>query len=171
MCGRYRLSGRKEILAEHFDADFEYLDWEPRYNIAHTQSVPVIRSDQNSKRRVSLMRWGLIPRLGDRSEDWRSNDQCEIRDGCGQAAVPRPTTDAALSGSGGRFLRMVAFWQAEAALLLRRRRRGDLRLRGPVGSLASTAWCGGRYLHDPDHDRESPPGRRARPYAGHPPAR
>jgi putative SOS response-associated peptidase YedK len=61
MCGRYRLSRRKEILAEHFDADFFEVDWEPRYNIAPTQSVPVIRRDGNGRMlRGSLMRWGLI---------------------------------------------------------------------------------------------------------------
>jgi putative SOS response-associated peptidase YedK len=32
MCGRYRLSRRKQILAEHFDAPFDD-DWVPRYNI------------------------------------------------------------------------------------------------------------------------------------------
>jgi len=62
MCGRYRLSRRKEILAEHFDTNFDDLDWEPRYNIAPTQSVPVIRHDeQGTTLRASLMRWGLIP--------------------------------------------------------------------------------------------------------------
>jgi putative SOS response-associated peptidase YedK len=37
-------------------------DWSPRYNIAPTQPVPVIR--QNPKepiRELSLMCWGLIP--------------------------------------------------------------------------------------------------------------
>lgn len=62
MCGRYRLSRRKEVLAEHFGADFEDLDWEPRYNIAPTQSVPVIRRDDRGPTlHASLMRWGLIP--------------------------------------------------------------------------------------------------------------
>jgi putative SOS response-associated peptidase YedK len=42
MCGRYRLSRRKQMLAEHSDADFADLDWEPRYNIAPTQPVLVI---------------------------------------------------------------------------------------------------------------------------------
>lgn len=62
MCGRYRLSRRKEVLSEQFGADVSDLDWEPRYNIAPTQPVPVIR--QNPKERLrecSLMRWGLIP--------------------------------------------------------------------------------------------------------------
>jgi putative SOS response-associated peptidase YedK len=34
MCGRYRLSRRKQIIAEHFDAVPFEDDWEPRYNIA-----------------------------------------------------------------------------------------------------------------------------------------
>src|SRR5438445_12441259 len=62
MCGRYRLSRRKQILEEHFDNISSEEDWSPRYNIAPTQSVPVIR--QNPKepiRELSLVRWGLIP--------------------------------------------------------------------------------------------------------------
>src|SRR6202051_806505 len=62
MCGRYRLSRRKQIIEEHFDSVSRDEDWSPRYNIAPTQPVPVIR--QNPKepvRQLSLMRWGLIP--------------------------------------------------------------------------------------------------------------
>lgn len=62
MCGRYRLSRRKQIIEEHFDAVSGEEDWAPRYNIAPTQPVAVIR--QNPKepvRELSLMRWGLIP--------------------------------------------------------------------------------------------------------------
>jgi putative SOS response-associated peptidase YedK len=62
MCGRYRLSRRAEAFAKYFHADYEGLDWKPRYNIAPTQLVPVIRQDaRESVRRASLMRWGLIP--------------------------------------------------------------------------------------------------------------
>ena len=62
MCGRYRLSRRKQILAEHFGADPFDDDWEPRYNIAPTQSVPVIRQHPKEPvRQISLMKWGLIP--------------------------------------------------------------------------------------------------------------
>jgi putative SOS response-associated peptidase YedK len=62
MCGRYRLSRRKQIVEEYFDSVSVEQDWSPRYNIAPTQSVPVIR--QNPKepvRELSLVRWGLIP--------------------------------------------------------------------------------------------------------------
>ena len=62
MCGRYRLSRRKQIIAEHFDASSDEQDWIPRYNIAPTQPVPVVRQHPKEPRRVlSLMRWGLIP--------------------------------------------------------------------------------------------------------------
>jgi len=62
MCGRYRLSRRAEILASYFYAEYEGMDWEPRYNIAPTQTVPVIRQDPREPvRRASLMRWGLVP--------------------------------------------------------------------------------------------------------------
>jgi putative SOS response-associated peptidase YedK len=61
MCGRYRLSRRKQIIAEYFDATPFDDDWEPRYNIAPSQPVPVIRQTANSTRKLSLMRWGLIP--------------------------------------------------------------------------------------------------------------
>jgi putative SOS response-associated peptidase YedK len=62
VCGRYRLSRRKQILEEHFACVSDEPDWTPRYNIAPTQPIPVIR--QNTKepiRELSLMLWGLIP--------------------------------------------------------------------------------------------------------------
>src|SRR5579863_10107256 len=62
MCGRYRLSRRKQIIEEHFDAVSGAEDWTPRYNIAPTQPVPVIRQNPREPRReLSLLRWGLIP--------------------------------------------------------------------------------------------------------------
>jgi putative SOS response-associated peptidase YedK len=62
MCGRYRLSRRKQIIAEHFETQPWDEDWNPWFNIAPTQPIPVIR--QNPKepiRELSLVRWGLIP--------------------------------------------------------------------------------------------------------------
>jgi putative SOS response-associated peptidase YedK len=60
MCGRYRLSRRKELLAEYFDAEYSDLDWEPRYNIAPTQPVATVRQ-VGASRILSSLRWGLIP--------------------------------------------------------------------------------------------------------------
>ena len=62
MCGRYRLSRRKQLVEEYFDSVSDLEDWTPRYNIAPTQPIPIIR--QNPKepvRELSLVRWGLIP--------------------------------------------------------------------------------------------------------------
>jgi putative SOS response-associated peptidase YedK len=62
MCGRYRLSRRKQIIEEHFDTLSGEENWAPRYNIAPTQPVPVIRQHpKEPNRTLSLMRWGLIP--------------------------------------------------------------------------------------------------------------
>jgi putative SOS response-associated peptidase YedK len=62
MCGRYRLSKRKQIIEENFDTVDWQDNWSPRYNIAPTQTVPVIRQHpKESVCQLSLMGWGLIP--------------------------------------------------------------------------------------------------------------
>ncbi len=62
MCGRYRLSRRKQIVEEYFDIGDWQDDWSPRYNIAPTQPVPVIRQHPKEPlRQVAFMKWGLIP--------------------------------------------------------------------------------------------------------------
>ena len=62
MCGRYRLSRRKQIIEEYFDAADWQDDWNPRYNIAPIQPVPVIRQHPKEPiRQISLMKWGLVP--------------------------------------------------------------------------------------------------------------
>jgi putative SOS response-associated peptidase YedK len=58
MCGRYRLS-RKDRFAQYFEVD-PFENFEPRYNIAPTQPVTVVRRAGNA-RDLATMRWGLIP--------------------------------------------------------------------------------------------------------------
>lgn len=61
MCGRYRLSRRKQAIEEYFEAAGE-VEWEPRYNIAPSQMIGVIRQDAaKPDRHFSLVRWGLVP--------------------------------------------------------------------------------------------------------------
>ena len=56
------MSRRKQIIEEHFDTADWQDDWSPRYNIAPTQSVPVIRQHPKKPvRELALMKWGLIP--------------------------------------------------------------------------------------------------------------
>jgi putative SOS response-associated peptidase YedK len=66
MCGRFTLRTPPAVLIEHFDLDLrgdqQLTLFDPRYNIAPTQDVVVIRADEASGRRsVSSMRWGLVP--------------------------------------------------------------------------------------------------------------
>ena len=61
MCGRYRLTAKERYLRDHFGLD-EDLSWAPRWNIAPTQPVPIIRQHpKEPKRTFGLVRWGLIP--------------------------------------------------------------------------------------------------------------
>src|SRR5271166_2598471 len=61
MCGRYRLTAKEHYLRDYFGLDGD-LSWTPRWNIAPTQTVPVVRQDRKGpKRTLALLRWGLIP--------------------------------------------------------------------------------------------------------------
>ena len=59
MCGRYALTSPPAVIAERF-----HLLWtpevEPHYNIAPSQTVPVVRETRQG-RELAFLRWGLIP--------------------------------------------------------------------------------------------------------------
>src|ERR1700722_5799473 len=60
--GRYRLSRRKQLIEEYFETAPWDDDWSPRFNIAPTQQIPVIRQHPKEPvRQIVIMRWGLIP--------------------------------------------------------------------------------------------------------------
>jgi putative SOS response-associated peptidase YedK len=65
MCGRYSLRKPTREIAGEFDlADVPELP--PRYNIAPTQDVPVVRlAPDRQRREFGLLRWGLIPSWAD----------------------------------------------------------------------------------------------------------
>jgi putative SOS response-associated peptidase YedK len=70
MCGRYRLSRRKQIIEEQFDSADWQDDWSPRYNIAPTQFIPVIRQHPKEPiRQLSTMLWGLVPHWSKSASD------------------------------------------------------------------------------------------------------
>ena len=61
MCGRYTLRVSPAELAEIFGV-LNSIEWSPRYNIAPTQTVAAVRSnEQGSGRELALLKWGLIP--------------------------------------------------------------------------------------------------------------
>src|SRR5438445_8433846 len=61
MCGRATLSTPPEELAELFGLD-EVPDLEPRYNIAPSQTIAILRAfPQRPGRRIELVQWGYVP--------------------------------------------------------------------------------------------------------------
>lgn len=60
MCGRFTLRSPGNLIIEQFDLDFQgdLKDLVPRYNIAPTQSVPIVRG---ADRQLGFLHWGLVP--------------------------------------------------------------------------------------------------------------
>lgn len=61
MCGRYTLSTSPQDLTEHFGLDGVPEQLAPRYNIAPSQAVAIVREVAGLGRRLEMARWGLIP--------------------------------------------------------------------------------------------------------------
>jgi len=60
MCSRYSLTSPPEAVRAYF-ATRNGLDFPPRYNIAPTQPVLIVRRSLAGAREQHLVRWGLIP--------------------------------------------------------------------------------------------------------------
>jgi putative SOS response-associated peptidase YedK len=60
MCGRYTLATPDEVIAELFDLP-EPPCLAPRWNIAPTQPVAVVRTGDTGERELASLHWGLIP--------------------------------------------------------------------------------------------------------------
>ena len=59
MCGRYTVTATPEVLRALFRYE-EQPNFPPRFNIAPTQPIAVVRL-MDGKRQFALMRWGLLP--------------------------------------------------------------------------------------------------------------
>jgi putative SOS response-associated peptidase YedK len=59
MCGRYAITTAPEAIRQLFGY-LEQPNFPPRYNVAPTQPVPIVRMTEG-KRQFALVRWGLIP--------------------------------------------------------------------------------------------------------------
>jgi putative SOS response-associated peptidase YedK len=66
MCGRFTLRAPASAVAEAFGLGLDVVPpLEPRYNIAPSQAVPVLRLSSAERRELVLLRWGLIPSWAD----------------------------------------------------------------------------------------------------------
>lgn len=59
MCGRYTIAAPPEELRRRFDVQLPEEDFQPNFNAAPTQNLPVIR--QESGKTLDLFKWGLVP--------------------------------------------------------------------------------------------------------------
>jgi putative SOS response-associated peptidase YedK len=59
MCGRYLITSTPEAMRQLF-AYLELPNFPPRYNVAPTQPIPIVRLHEG-QRQFALVRWGLIP--------------------------------------------------------------------------------------------------------------
>lgn len=60
MCGRFVLKTPPAELIPRFGVA-EGFEFRPHYNIAPTQTVPVVRQSSDGQRHVVMARWGLMP--------------------------------------------------------------------------------------------------------------
>lgn len=60
MCGRYMIVSNTEALRRLFRFP-ELPNLEPRYNVAPSQEVPVIRRGADGRAHFAMLRWGLVP--------------------------------------------------------------------------------------------------------------
>lgn len=60
MCSRYSLTSPPEAVRKMFGT-FNLEEFPPRYNIAPTQPVLIVRNSLRHERELALVRWGLIP--------------------------------------------------------------------------------------------------------------
>jgi putative SOS response-associated peptidase YedK len=158
MCGRYsQLRSWSDLVRLYnITANQTPLNLPPRYNIAPTQDVPVVRSTrEGGGRELALLRWGLVP-------FWAK----DIAGGYKMINARAETIDekpAFRDAFQQRRCLVVAdgFYEwtktpnrPEAAVFHHRRGRSAICLRGPLGKLEQSRWRKDRELHDCRHQGE-----------------
>lgn len=60
MCGRFAITTPPDAVRAYFGYQ-ELPNFPPRYNIAPTQPIPIVRLNHVGNREFALVRWGLVP--------------------------------------------------------------------------------------------------------------
>ena len=60
MCGRFAFYSPRESVQEYFGVEVPFA-FEPRYNVAPSQEVMVIRQQANAQPETEMLKWGLVP--------------------------------------------------------------------------------------------------------------
>jgi putative SOS response-associated peptidase YedK len=90
MCGRFALIVDASVLADVFDVD-PPRELKPRFNIAPTQTIPIIRSTRDGARECPMVRWGLVP-------SWAKDEKIGARmiNARGETVAEKPSFRAAV---------------------------------------------------------------------------
>jgi len=90
MCGRFALIVDASVLGEVFDVD-PPREVNPRFNIAPTQNIPIVRAGKDVPRECALVRWGLVP-------SWAKDEKMGARmiNARGETVAEKPSFRAAV---------------------------------------------------------------------------
>ena len=152
MCGRYTLTASPEVLRALFRYA-EQPNFPPRYNIAPTQPVAIVRLVEG-KRQFALVRWGLLP-------SWVKDPKTFtlLINARGESAAEKPAFRAAMKRRrclipADGFYEWQSGRRPQAAVL----RTGEIgraaRLRRIMGNLDRTERRGTRHRGDRHHARQ-----------------
>ena len=135
MCARYVITSPADAIRALFGYA-EQPNFPPRYNVAPTQPIPIVRLDEG-KRAFALVRWGFLPSWvkDPRTFSLLVNARGGIRDR--QAGLSQRHAAAALPGAGRWLLRMERHASAASFFRAAEGRRSD-RLCRVVGDLDRT---------------------------------
>lgn len=89
MCGRYALNTTATELIEHFQL-LGSLDLSPRFNIAPTSQIPIIRYKPDVGRVAQVVRWGLIP-------SWSKEPTAKLNNARGETVAEKPSFRASFA--------------------------------------------------------------------------
>lgn len=108
MCGRYQRRSDRQRIAEAFQAgevdDFAF-QLAPSYNVTPQSMQPLVRLDsETGKRKLALMRWGLIPYWAKDAKIGFSTINARAETVTTQCSVPRGDEAPSLSGARRCFL-------------------------------------------------------------------
>jgi putative SOS response-associated peptidase YedK len=91
MCGRYTLTVDRDALESRFDARFADAEFEPRYNAAPSQELPVITDAEPDA--IRHLEWGLVP-------SW-AEDGGGLINARAESVAEKPSFRAAYEGARG----------------------------------------------------------------------
>ena len=141
MCGRFVSARKRAELLKEFAVQRDAVPAERAadyadYNVAPTKRIYAVM-EHKEERELRLLRWGLVPFWAKDAKGGSRLINARVRDGRGQALLPRRLRQAPLPDPGRRLLRVADRpGQGQAAVLHLPDGRRHPRLRRPVRAVA-----------------------------------